>query len=424
MLTHSQTQVKAAPKASFAPVRSGLLQRCTATTECDDCRNKRLGLQRSSTNQAEPASVPPIVHEVLRSPGQPLDTATRAFMEPRFGHDFSNVRVHADAKAVESARMVNALAYTVGRDVVFAAGQYAPRTSEGQILLAHELVHVVQQSGIVATQSTRTAADGPYEREANHVAQQVMNGRLGTVNSTVSPMVQRTSADDDGTLTGILGGGGLGLLLGGAIGLGIGALFGGPLVGMAIGAGLGLGAGIVGGIAATGAPLPRICQWARRLGATRRGSIPESGRGPQDALSKEIHVESDVLTVREQRTGRELFSTSVVTGSPETPTPVGQWTVDNWIRDYATPTYQGCSDTPWSESTLGFNVFGPYQLPIRGKPGYYIHGTLGPGWSPTTFGNRLLGGRSHGCIRMANADIRELHDSILPNPRNTRLSVR
>jgi hypothetical protein len=90
-------------------------------------------------------SVPPIVYEVLRSPGQPLDAATRAFFEPRFGFDFSRVRVHSDAQAAESARAINALAYTVGPDVVFGAGQYAPGMSGSRKLLAHELTHVVQQ---------------------------------------------------------------------------------------------------------------------------------------------------------------------------------------------------------------------------------------------------------------------------------------
>lgn len=93
------------------------------------------------------SKAPPIVHEVIRSPGRPLDRATRVFMEPRFGHDFSQVRIHADAKAAESARAVNALAYTVGQEVVFAAGQYEPGTRTGQRLLAHELTHVVQQNG-------------------------------------------------------------------------------------------------------------------------------------------------------------------------------------------------------------------------------------------------------------------------------------
>ena len=68
-------------------------------------------------------------------------------MEPQFGHDFSSVRIHADAAAAESATAVNALAYTVGRDIVFAADRYAPATAAGRRLLAHELTHVVQQGG-------------------------------------------------------------------------------------------------------------------------------------------------------------------------------------------------------------------------------------------------------------------------------------
>jgi hypothetical protein len=83
--------------------------------------------------------------QALRGGGQPLDAATRAFMEPRFGYNFGQVRVHADAKAAESARAVNALAYTVGRDVVFGTGEYAPQTKQGKRLLAHELTHVAQQ---------------------------------------------------------------------------------------------------------------------------------------------------------------------------------------------------------------------------------------------------------------------------------------
>ncbi len=80
------------------------------------------------------------------SGGSPLDAETRAFMEPRFGHNFGQVRVHTDEEAAASARTVRALAYTVGRDIVFAAGQYHPGTQSGRRLLAHELTHVVQQS--------------------------------------------------------------------------------------------------------------------------------------------------------------------------------------------------------------------------------------------------------------------------------------
>jgi outer membrane protein OmpA-like peptidoglycan-associated protein len=93
-----------------------------------------------------PHPVPPIVHEVLRSPGRPLEPATRAFLEPAFGYDLGRVRVHADERAAASARAVNARAYTVGDAIVFAAGQFQPRTAEGRHLLAHELTHVVQQS--------------------------------------------------------------------------------------------------------------------------------------------------------------------------------------------------------------------------------------------------------------------------------------
>lgn len=78
--------------------------------------------------------------------GQPLDQATRAYFEPRFGHDFSGVRVHTDTKAEEAAREVNAVAFTSGRNVVFAGGRYQPGTDKGNMLLAHELAHVVQQA--------------------------------------------------------------------------------------------------------------------------------------------------------------------------------------------------------------------------------------------------------------------------------------
>jgi hypothetical protein len=102
--------------------------------------------RRDTTKLAELPVAPAIVHEVLGRSGQPLDPATRSYFEPRFGTDFSDVRVHTDEKAVESARAVNARAYTAGRDVVFGAGQYAPGATEGQRLLAHELVHTLQQT--------------------------------------------------------------------------------------------------------------------------------------------------------------------------------------------------------------------------------------------------------------------------------------
>jgi len=139
--------------------------------ECTECSSERLKRQPRAANQHETSSVPPIVHEVLRAPGWPLAPSARAFMEPRFGHDFSQVRVHTDAKAAESARAVHALAYTVGRDVVFGTGRYSPGATAGRSLLAHELAHVVQQS----------QGPGPEaEPRAEAAAERVVRGELVT----------------------------------------------------------------------------------------------------------------------------------------------------------------------------------------------------------------------------------------------------
>jgi hypothetical protein len=81
----------------------------------------------------------------LQGGGQPLDAATRSFFEPRFGHDFSQVRVHTGSRAHDLASAVQARAFTLGRDIVFARGEYTPGDSTGRRLLAHELTHVVQQ---------------------------------------------------------------------------------------------------------------------------------------------------------------------------------------------------------------------------------------------------------------------------------------
>lgn len=102
-------------------------------------------IQTKAIAQQDTSQVPPIVHEVLNSSGQHLDPETRTFMESHFGHDFNQVRVHTNAKAAESARTVNALAYTVRNNIVFNSGQYRPETEAGKKLLAHELTHTIQQ---------------------------------------------------------------------------------------------------------------------------------------------------------------------------------------------------------------------------------------------------------------------------------------
>jgi len=124
---------------------------CPCGGGCPECRaqhatEERLQTRSVRVNDAGAIEAPPIVNEALRSSGQPLDSSTRAFMESRFGHDFSQVRVHTDALAADSARAVSALAFTVGADVLFGTGRYAPQTTDGKKLLAHELVHVAQQT--------------------------------------------------------------------------------------------------------------------------------------------------------------------------------------------------------------------------------------------------------------------------------------
>jgi len=106
-------------------------------------------IQPKSLTGAAPEITPEIGRDIqsVKGAGQPLSASQRVFFEPRFGVDFDDIRVHSDTRAAHVAQSVNARAFTLGRDVVFGAGQYAPWMSEGRRLLAHELTHVVQQSG-------------------------------------------------------------------------------------------------------------------------------------------------------------------------------------------------------------------------------------------------------------------------------------
>src|SRR5206468_309695 len=109
------------------------------------------------------------------SPGQSLDQSTRAVMEARFAHHFPEVRIHADARAGESARALNAQAYTVGSHIVFGAGRYSPQTSVGRHLIAHELAHSLQQAG-APTAAPQMASEEPgdsFERAAEAAADAV-----------------------------------------------------------------------------------------------------------------------------------------------------------------------------------------------------------------------------------------------------------
>ncbi|HEY1938455.1 MAG TPA: DUF4157 domain-containing protein [Candidatus Angelobacter sp.] len=115
--------------------------------KCAMCEEEeKLQRKESQGASAESAFAPPIVNDVLRSPGQPLDSATRAFFEPRFNYDFSRVRIHSDGRAAKSARSVGAMAYTVAPHIAFGENHYEPGSDTGKRLLAHELTHIVQNS--------------------------------------------------------------------------------------------------------------------------------------------------------------------------------------------------------------------------------------------------------------------------------------
>jgi hypothetical protein len=140
----------------------------------------------SGQSNGQMDAVPASVDHALAGPGRPLDPVLRQDMEQRFGYDFSRVRVHVGAAAEQSARAVNALAYTVGSHVVFGAGQYSPRTTEGQWLLAHELAHTAQQENSRALQPNGLVSDptNAFEREADRLAEQVV---LGSPTSPKAP---------------------------------------------------------------------------------------------------------------------------------------------------------------------------------------------------------------------------------------------
>ena len=135
---------------------------CESGAMCSSCKDNNSSLQRKAGQEnSSPANSHSAVNFVSGfGPGRPLDPAVRGFFEKRLGADLTNVRVHADNQAAESAQSIHALAYTLGRDVVFAHGQYAPETTEGRRLIAHELAHVLQQKeGLI--QRYETGQRGP-----------------------------------------------------------------------------------------------------------------------------------------------------------------------------------------------------------------------------------------------------------------------
>jgi outer membrane protein OmpA-like peptidoglycan-associated protein len=202
------TDQRASVSDSECPAVPAVLQRCGAVP----CAPGGCGhddepeLQRQTAGPAPgpaPVRVPATVHEVVRSPGRELPLAVRQLMEPRFGHDFGDVRVHTDAAAARTAGAVGARAYTLGHHVVFGDGQFVPDRAVGQRLIAHELAHVIQQragGGRLAAQPlTVSDPSDPAEREADRAAGEVLGpvasggpgpagpGPVGTAAGTQAP---------------------------------------------------------------------------------------------------------------------------------------------------------------------------------------------------------------------------------------------
>ena len=218
-----------------------------AGDECEDCRKERQHLLQRRGGIHGAATVPPMVQEVLRSPGQPLDPRTRSFMEPRFRHSFQSVRVHNDERAAESARSIGAHAFAAGNQIVFGQGHYVPSSPAGRRLLAHELAHVVQQSSASVAAHDAGALQiaeprSSLESEADRVGETIAASHSVAV-------AQRGKAALHGAWNWKRAG--IGALTGGVAGGIVGGLLSIPLGPAAFFIGLGAGAllgGLIGGL--------------------------------------------------------------------------------------------------------------------------------------------------------------------------------
>lgn len=178
------------------------------------------------------AVAPASVDRVLAGPGRPLQPGLRLDMEQRFGHDFSGVRVHSGAAAERSVSDVNAHAYTVGQDIVFGSGRFAPETQQGRRLIAHELTHVVQQSGSDGSHLVHSDDNGwefaaPAARQTKAPGTPLLQGFWAELGGAIVGAAAGALAFASGGLGGIIAGLAVGGLFGGLGGHFLSKLFGG-----------------------------------------------------------------------------------------------------------------------------------------------------------------------------------------------------
>lgn len=174
---HEQEAERVAAQVMRLPARTVACEGASAAAAPP--ANGRVQANRAGPGEADPARAPAMVAEALHSPGQPLDAKTREFFEPRFGLDLGRVRVHTGEQAGQSASAINAEAYTAGPDIVFGKGHYAPETSAGKHLLAHELTHTIQQG-------LRASSSAPVQRQPKKVAPPAADRLLKSLKALVA----------------------------------------------------------------------------------------------------------------------------------------------------------------------------------------------------------------------------------------------
>jgi len=152
-----------------------------------------------------------------------------------------------------------------------------------------------------------------------------------------------------------------------------------------------------------------------------------TAKGPNEVSKITVVYDSKTsrgtLYAQGQDGSTKLKADVVVVGDGHV-TPTGTFHASDWEKDHVSQKYGSYANTPWSKSPLGINAFGPYQLHIREleKQGIYVHGTMGPSWTPAPSLNTLLSPTSHGCVRMGNSDNLRLHE-LLPNPSGTEIKI-
>jgi hypothetical protein len=195
-------QNKAGQNTFFQPVIPSI---SSVQRKCEHCEEEERKMQRKALNGEESKAAGDIENYVdrLHNGGQPLSGEARNFFEPRFGRDFSGVKIHTDAVSAKSAQSINALAYTTGNHIVFNSGQYSPGTESGKRLLGHELTHVIQQSSnsVQAKQIQRcpdAATNTQYDAVAAQVRAHAEYTALAPANRVVADdIITRSRTRDD-----------------------------------------------------------------------------------------------------------------------------------------------------------------------------------------------------------------------------------